>query len=75
MFPSLDEIRASNVDDSCKTLGRIDDEVVVFKHLELTQFLALGRFVQDTFIDSLRLVTNPRKSKGRYVWNRIIDEL
>jgi len=55
MFSSLKEIGTANVDDSGKTLGRVYDEIVIFKHLELTEFLALGRFVQDPFIDGLRL--------------------
>ena len=54
MFSSLKEIGTANVDDSGKTLGRVYDEIVIFKHLELTEFLALRRLVQDSFINGLR---------------------
>lgn len=54
MFSPFKEIGTANVNDSGKALGRVDDEIVILKHLELTEFLALRRLVQDSFINGLR---------------------
>src|SRR5271169_1833396 len=53
MFPALDEICAAYIDDGGEAFGGVDDEVVVFEHLELTKFLSLGGLVENTFIDCL----------------------
>lgn len=53
MFSAFNEIGTSNVDDMGESLCRVDDQIVVFNHLELTKFLAFCWFVQNTFIDSL----------------------
>ena len=54
MFPPFNEIRTANIDDGSKPLSRVDDQIVVFDHLELTEFLAFTRFIENTFINSLQ---------------------
>ena len=54
MFPPLNKIRTTDIDDMSKTLCRVDDQVVVFDHLELTECFASAGFVKNTFINGLR---------------------
>ena len=56
MFPAFDKIRAANIDDMSETLCRVDDKIVVFNHLKLTELLPSGGFIENTFIDCLRSV-------------------
>lgn len=55
VLSSFNEIRRTNIDDRSKSLCRIDDEVVIFDHLKLAEFLAFIGFVQNTFIDGLKI--------------------
>jgi len=61
MFPALNKIRRANIHDMSETFGRVNDQIVVFDHLELTEFLALVWFIKNTFINR--------------VGNRVIDKL
>ena len=53
MFPALNKIRTADIDNSSETLGRVDDQIVIFNHLELTEFLAFTGLIENTFIDGL----------------------
>ena len=55
ILSSFDEVGTADVDDCGKSLCRVDDQIVVFDHLELTEFLAAGRLVENTFINGLEL--------------------
>lgn len=56
MLPNLDNVTSTNVDDgAANTLGRLDDNVVVFSHLKGIEILGpFPRRIQDTFVDSVR---------------------
>jgi len=41
MFSAFNEIGTTDIDDVSESFCRVDDEIVVFDHLELTEFLAL----------------------------------
>jgi hypothetical protein len=47
-----------------ESLCRVDDQIVVFNHLELTQFLAFCWFIQNAFIDSLSQLGYNRHTSG-----------
>ena len=71
MFPALNKIRRANIHDMSETFGRVNDQIVVFDHLELTEFLSSSRFIEDTLIDCLR--STLRRTR-QYIWDRVIDE-
>ena len=53
VFPAFNKICAADVDNMSKTFCRVDNEIVVFDHLELTEFLAASGFIENTFINCL----------------------
>ena len=60
MFPSLCNIRGSDVDDGTPDgLGGGNDDVIVLRHLEVVQRFAGGRQIEDTSVDS--------------IWNGVVD--
>lgn len=54
VFSAFNEIRTPDIDDMSEALCRIDDQVIVFDHLELTKLLAPSGFMEDTFINGLK---------------------
>ena len=53
MFSAFNEICTTDVDDMGKSFSRVDDQIVVFDHLELTELFSASRFIKDTFVNSL----------------------
>ena len=60
MLSAFDKIGGTNVDDVSETFCGVDDQIVVFDHLELTEFLPSRWFIKNTLIDCIR--------------NRVVDE-
>ena len=72
MFPALNKIRTTDIDDMSETFCRVDNEIVVFDHLKLTELLSSSRFIENTFVDCLDSANV--EYAEIYIWDGIVDK-